>query len=99
VSYLLIAIIVIVVLLIILFAWPRRRKKKIIAFPSANGKIGPEGIVRVNHGANRTFSIEANPGYRISDVQVDGKSVGAIHAYTFANVKANHTISATFKPE
>jgi len=99
VSYLSIAIIAIVVVPIILFAWLGSRKKKIIVFPSTHGKIIPWGIVRVNRGADRTFSILANPGYRISDVQVDGKSVGVKHAYTFANVKAGHKISATFKPE
>jgi len=99
VSYLSIAIIAIVVVPIILFAWLGSRKKKIIVFPSAHGKIIPWGIVRVNRGADRTFSIVANPGYRISDVQVDGKSVGPKHAYTFANIKESHKISATFKAE
>jgi hypothetical protein len=96
----LIAIVVaVVVLLIILFAWFRRRKSKIVALAGSNGKISPEGIIRVNRGVDRTFSIAANPGYRISDVQVDGKSVGAQSSYTLKNVKEDHTISATFKPE
>ena len=35
-------------------------------------------------------------GYSISAVQVDGASVGAVSSYSFSNVTANHTISATF---
>ena len=99
VIYLLIAIIGVVAVPTIQFAWLGRRKRKIIVFPNANGKIIPWGIVRVNRGADRTFSIVANPGYRISDVQVDGKSIGPKHAYTFANIKESHKISASFKPE
>jgi hypothetical protein len=96
---LLIAITVIVELQIILFAWLVRRKRKIVATAGPNGKIIPEGTVSVNRGGDRTFSIAANPGYRISDVQVDGNSIGAIPCYTFIIVKEDHTISATFKPE
>ncbi|HNS77984.1 MAG TPA: hypothetical protein PKM17_04995, partial [Syntrophorhabdus sp.] len=54
------------------------------------------GSISVNHGASRTFSISANTGYTITDVTVDGVSVGAVSSYTFSNVTANHTISATF---
>ena len=34
--------------------------------------------------------------YHVADVLVDGVSVGAVTSYTFTNVTANHTISATF---
>src|SRR5207249_1980489 len=34
--------------------------------------------------------------YHISDVTVDGASVGAVSSYTFTNVTANHTIAAAF---
>ena len=33
----------------------------------------------------------------ISDVEVDGHSVGSADSYSFTNVIANHTISATFE--
>jgi hypothetical protein len=35
-------------------------------------------------------------GYSISNVTVDGKSMGRMSSYTFSNVKAKHTIGATF---
>ena len=54
------------------------------------------GSVSVSHGANQAFTITANTGYQVSSVTVDGTSVGAVSSYTFSNVTANHTISATF---
>ena len=39
----------------------------------------------------------AKKGYEIKDVLVDGKSVGTVSKYTFKNVKAKHTLEATFK--
>jgi hypothetical protein len=86
-------------LIIILFAWLRRRKNKIVASAGANGTISPDGTVRVNRGADQSFTIAANPHYHIADVQVDGKSVGAKASYAFTNVKEDHKISATFKPD
>ena len=68
----------------------------ITASAGAGGSISPSGSVTVNHGSNRTFTITANTGYTIANVLVDGASVGAVSSYTFNNVTANHTISATF---
>ncbi len=42
------------------------------------------------------YTITPSSGYAVSDVQVDGSSVGAVSTYTFSNVTVNHTISATF---
>jgi hypothetical protein len=68
----------------------------ITASAGAGGTISPSGSVSVSHGANRTFTVTANTGYTIANVLVDGASVGAISSYTFSNVTANHTISASF---
>ena len=43
-----------------------------------------------------TYSITPFSGYHISDVTVDGQSVGAVDSYTFDNVTDNHTIAVTF---
>jgi hypothetical protein len=61
------------------------------------GKISPAGTSSVSSGSGKTFSITPAIGYRITDVTVDGKSIGAVNSYTFSNVAANHTIVATFK--
>lgn len=63
-----------------------------------NGSISPSGDVGVNHGSDQFFSITPNSGYQISDVVIDGSSVGAQSSYTFNNVTANHSIIATFEP-
>lgn len=60
------------------------------------GIISPSGNVSVKRGDDQTFSINPINGYRISDVIVDGKSVGAVSTYTFDSVKANHTIEVKF---
>lgn len=60
------------------------------------GIISPSGNVSVKRGDDQTFSINPINGYRISDVIVDGKSVGAVSTYTFDSVKANHTIQVKF---
>lgn len=60
------------------------------------GTVSPSGSVSVNPGSNKTFTISPNPGFEVTDVKVDGISKGAIKSYTFVDVDANHTLSATF---
>ena len=72
-------------------------KYKITVTEGKNGSITPNGVVKVEKGEDQTFKIKAEKGYEIADVLVDGKSVGAVKEYTFENVKAAHTIEATFK--
>ncbi|UFS71077.1 hypothetical protein LPW11_02545 [Geomonas sp. RF6] len=52
--------------------------------------------VTVASGANQTFSITPASGYSVASLTVDGAAVAAATSYTFATVKANHTIAATF---
>jgi hypothetical protein len=68
----------------------------ITATSGPNGSISPAGTTTVNPGGGQAYAITANPNYHIVDVKVDGASVGAVAGYTFSNVTANHTISATF---
>ena len=60
------------------------------------GSISPSGKVRVDRNDDQTFRITADQGYVISDVLVDGKSVGAVSRYIFENVHRDHTIEAVF---
>ena len=73
------------------------QKYTITATAGEGGSITPNGDVSVKEGASQTFAITANNGYEIADVLVDGSSVGAVESYTFSDVKANHTISASFR--
>lgn len=60
------------------------------------GYIQPGGDVGILHGENATFTIVPLENYKITGVKVDGKSVGAVSSYTFENITADHTITATF---
>ena len=60
------------------------------------GSINNLGLVNFSYGSNQTYTITPNSGYEVSDVLVDGKSVGAITTYTFSDITGSHTISATF---
>jgi hypothetical protein len=68
----------------------------ITASAGSGGSISPSGAVLVNQGATQVFTINANAGYHTVDVLVDGNSVGAVGTYTFTNVQASHSISASF---
>jgi len=68
----------------------------ITASAGSGGYITPSGAVLVDQGSNQTFTITADPFYQITQVTVDTVNQGAISTYTFTNVQANHTISATF---
>jgi hypothetical protein len=71
----------------------------ITASAGPNGSISPSGPQVVDCGTDHTFTVTADPGYHIADVQADGGSVGAVASHTFTNVQASHTISATFAPD
>ncbi len=66
---------------------------------NANGSINPAGSTTVNYGADQSYAITPNSGYHVSDVQVDGASVGAVSLYTFSTVTSNHTIIANFSSD
>ena len=63
----------------------------------AGGTINPSGSVYVLNNSNITFTIIPDANRQIKDVEVDRVKVGPVPSYTFENVTANHTISATFE--
>ena len=68
----------------------------IMASSDSNGSILPSGLVTVISGSSQTFTVTPNAGYAIANITVDGVSQGAITSYTFTNVTAVHTITASF---
>jgi len=73
----------------------------ITATATGNGNLTPNGAVQVQYGANQTFMAVPLGGHYLSAIYVDGVYDDAATAagfYTFNNVTANHTISATFAP-
>lgn len=68
----------------------------ITATTGPNGHITPSGDISVNYGASQSFIITPDTNYHIRDVSVDSSSIGPQTTFTFENVIANHTISASF---
>ena len=66
------------------------------ATAGAGGSISPYGNVSVREGSDRTFTITPDKGYAVSNVKIDGKSIGAVRSYTFENVRHAHTIEVIF---
>ena len=62
----------------------------------AGGSISPSGNVSVREGRDQTFTITPDKGYAVSNVKIDGKSIGAVKSYTFENVRRTHTIEVIF---
>ena len=70
----------------------------ITATAGSGGSISPGGVLWFPEDGSRsqTYTIAADPGCRISDVLVDGVSVGAVSSYTFPGISASHVIEARF---
>jgi hypothetical protein len=60
-----------------------------------HGTITP-GTTDVNYDDSQAFTITADPGYKIATVTVDGSIAVVASPYTFTNVQATHTITASF---
>ena len=68
----------------------------VTASATEGGIISSVGSTEVEEGTTVDYTITANSGYEITDVLVDGVSVGAVATYSFVSVTANHTIDAQF---
>ena len=68
----------------------------------SNGSVSPSGEVVVEDGASQAFTVTADTGYRIEAVLADDVAVATFgnedttYTYTWTNVTANGTLSATF---
>ncbi|MEI6580669.1 MAG: hypothetical protein WCO07_00685 [bacterium] len=68
----------------------------ITATQSANGTISPSGVVTKSYGTSQAYTITPSSGYYVSALTIDGGAVTPNTSYTFSNISANHTITATF---
>ena len=76
---------------------PIQKEFAIMAAAGEGGSITPCGTVKVERGRSQTFVIQPEEGYVISDVLVNGQSVGAVAEYTFCDVNADANITALFQ--
>ena len=68
----------------------------VAASAGPGGAITPSGLTKVIPGASLVFTITPDAGFAVSDVRVDGSSVGRVTSYTFTNLQTGHIIEVTF---
>lgn len=66
----------------------------VTASAGEDGAISPSGETQYYYESDAAYTITPNEGYVISDVLVDGQSVGAVSSYTFSKLTTGHTIRA-----
>jgi len=71
------------------------------ASADSNGRISLPGISNYECRQNRLYKMEPNPGYRISNVLIDGSSVGNVASYLFSGLATSesHNINVIFEPD
>lgn len=72
------------------------RQYNITASCSEGGNISSPGTVEYETFSDALYTITPNDGWLISDVLVDGESVGAVTSYAFESITAEHSIEAIF---
>lgn len=72
------------------------RQYSITASCSDGGSISSPGTTEYETFADAIYTITPDEGWLISDVIVDGESVGAVNSYAFENITAEHSIEAVF---
>ncbi len=63
------------------------------------GMISPSGTYYAIQGAKVNYRMDADTGYELKDVLVDGNSIGAIEQYELKGIDADHKILAKFAPK
>ncbi|MFH0896963.1 MAG: hypothetical protein V1850_02795 [Candidatus Bathyarchaeota archaeon] len=63
----------------------------------SGGSVSPSGVVTVDYGSDKSFTITPSAGYHVRDVLMDGRSVGEVSSYTFQSVTVGHTIAVSFE--
>ena len=61
------------------------------------GSAHPSGSVTVTDGSSLDIYFEADKGYELRSITLDGKDMGAWRGYTLSNITEDHTIIVTFK--
>ena len=71
----------------------------VTASAGSGGTISPNGLIVLNYGDSQTFNFTSSSGYHITNVLVNGTSVGAVSSVMLNNIQPGTTISATFAPD
>jgi len=73
-----------------------RQYHTITATAEADGSITPAGATSVRFGSDQTYKIVASKDHDVTDVLVDGRSMGPVSRYQFDDVQSDHTIDVLF---
>ncbi len=68
----------------------------IVATCSLGGAIAPYGNYITTYNASVSFVIAPSNRFHLTNVVVDGVSIGVVSNYDFLNITSNHTIAAYF---
>lgn len=71
--------------------------RTITASAGSHGRVSPAGATTVNDGGDLYVYFFPDDGYEVSGVTVDGVGVDAGSYWHFINIRADHTIHATFQ--
>jgi hypothetical protein len=71
----------------------------ITATAGTGGTVSPAGTTTVLGGADVTYTITPDAGFRIATLTVDGEPKPPYSTYYFRDVEADHTIAATFEAD
>jgi hypothetical protein len=76
---------------------------RIMATAIGGGQITSPGVTLVERGASERYAFRADEGWQLQQVWIDGKQYPASMfaddlSYLFANVTADHSITAIFAP-
>ena len=64
---------------------------------TTGGAANPVGDIRVAPYSDKTVTLTPSDGYYLSDVLVDGASVGVVKTYTFSSIDKDHTLIPVFE--
>ncbi|ETR70812.1 MAG: hypothetical protein OMM_02967 [Candidatus Magnetoglobus multicellularis str. Araruama] len=70
----------------------------ILSQSSNGGRITPCCEIVVPEGKDKTFRIQADIGYELTQLNIDNKPVRLTQVYTFQDIHAPHEIQAIFSP-
>jgi hypothetical protein len=78
----------------------------IVKSGNGNGAIIAQGLAcegnacsgEYAYGTKIMFKVQPDAGFRITDVKIDGVSIGAMNAFTFKKLTGNHTVEIIFAP-
>ena len=72
-------------------------KHKVFISSGKGGSTDPEGCVYVDDWGSLTIAINADEGYEVKSVTVDGSEAGAVSSYTLSYIKEDHVVIVKYE--